>query len=394
MQSTTFMKWIFFAALFFPTLSVQAEGIDFFQGTWAEALEEAEKQDKIIFVDAYAVWCGPCKKMSKEVFTDDRVGDFYNKNFVNVKMDMERGEGLEFRKKYPVSAFPTLFYIDYTNGEIVLQTKGARNVDGFIDLGKSALGKIDRTHLYAEAYEQGDRSPELMLNYIKALNRAGKSSLKVANDYLRDQNNLSTPQNLKILLEATTEADSRIFGLLEEHKAEVVAVTGENEVAERILDACRATARKAVEFESRDLLEEAIDKLKKHDREKAKIFAMQQEMAFTLAMDQGEEYLDAAGKYIKKVVSDDPESLSNIAQTLIVRFKDIDGASETAEELAREAAAQANTYDYYLVYAEILNRNGKKAEAMQAARQSKELAEAVDQSAVKRVEMFIRQLDS
>ena len=64
-------------------VGLRAEGMEFFHGTWEEALAEAKKQEKIIFVDAYAVWCGPCKRMAKNVFTQDRVGEFYNKNFIN-----------------------------------------------------------------------------------------------------------------------------------------------------------------------------------------------------------------------------------------------------------------------------------------------------------------------
>ena len=108
-------------------ISLDAQGISFFKGTWEEALEEAKKQDKIIFVDAYAVWCGPCKRMSNNVFPHEKVGQFYNKNFINMKLDMERGEGLKFRKQYPVAAFPTLFYIDYT-GELVMKVRGAQDV--------------------------------------------------------------------------------------------------------------------------------------------------------------------------------------------------------------------------------------------------------------------------
>ena len=93
--------------------TIQAQGIEFFHGSWDEAIEEAKKQEKIIFVDAYAIWCGPCKRMAKNVFPDEKVGEFYNKHFINMKLDMERGEGLKFRKKYPVSAFPTLF-LDFT----------------------------------------------------------------------------------------------------------------------------------------------------------------------------------------------------------------------------------------------------------------------------------------
>ena len=65
------------------SLSIGAQdGIEFFKGTWEEALAEAKAQDKIIFMDAYAVWCGPCKRMAATVFTDKKVGKFYNENFI------------------------------------------------------------------------------------------------------------------------------------------------------------------------------------------------------------------------------------------------------------------------------------------------------------------------
>ena len=84
------MKQLIFSLLvLFLATSVQAGGIDFFHGTWEEALEKAKKEDKLIFVDAYTTWCGPCKRMSKQVFPQDAVGEFYNKNFVSMKIDME-----------------------------------------------------------------------------------------------------------------------------------------------------------------------------------------------------------------------------------------------------------------------------------------------------------------
>ena len=121
-----------------------AQGIDFFEGTWEEALEKARMEQKVIFVDAYATWCGPCKRMAKNVFTNSEVGAFYNSNFINMKLDMEQEEGMEFRQKYPVQAFPTLYYIDYT-GEVVQQVRGAQQKDGFIQLGRNALGQ-DRSY--------------------------------------------------------------------------------------------------------------------------------------------------------------------------------------------------------------------------------------------------------
>ncbi|MEZ4982775.1 MAG: thioredoxin family protein [Saprospiraceae bacterium] len=87
--------------------------MDFFHGTWEEALEEATKQEKVIFVDTYASWCGPCKRMAATVFPNAKAGEFFNKHFINVKLDYEKEEAATFRKKYPVQAFPTLYFIDY-----------------------------------------------------------------------------------------------------------------------------------------------------------------------------------------------------------------------------------------------------------------------------------------
>ena len=92
--------------------SVNAQGIEFFHGTWEEALAEAKAKDKVIFIDAYTTWCGPCKMMAKNVFTDIEVGTFFNQNFINVKLDMEKELGLSLKSKLNVRVYPTLLFID------------------------------------------------------------------------------------------------------------------------------------------------------------------------------------------------------------------------------------------------------------------------------------------
>ena len=69
-----------------------------------KALEKAkgEGKGKMVFIDSYTSWCGPCKIMAKEVLPLKEVGDFLNERFVCVKYDMEKGEGPEIAKKYRV----------------------------------------------------------------------------------------------------------------------------------------------------------------------------------------------------------------------------------------------------------------------------------------------------
>ncbi len=68
----------------------KGHGIVFFNGTWKQALNKAKADKKIIFLDAYASWCGPCKVMARKTFRDASVAKFYNKNFINIAMDMEK----------------------------------------------------------------------------------------------------------------------------------------------------------------------------------------------------------------------------------------------------------------------------------------------------------------
>ncbi len=372
---------------------LNAQGIEFFEGSWQEALEKAKSEGKIIFVDAFATWCGPCKRMAKTVFPDEAVGKFYNKHFVNLKLDMERGEGLKFRQKYPVSAFPTLYYID-ANGEVVSKVRGAQQVESFINIGKEALSKVDYSKAYAEEYEGGNRDPELIYKYVRALNRSGKPSLKVANDYLQSQSDLTTAHNLKFILEATTVADSKIFDLLIEYRSKIEAVTSEEAVRERILNACEGTVERAIEYRSEALLEEAKEKMKKHYPEAANSFALQEDMHFCLALNESEDYLDACKKYAKKEAKGDPEELLDLAKTISKHYSAQSAAMEQAEEFAKDAAKRGNQYNYYFFYAQILNQNGKKEEAREAAFQSLKLAEKEKPRTKKLIEDLIDRIET
>jgi thiol:disulfide interchange protein len=91
-----------------PALS---QGIIFEETTFDEALAKARAENKLLFMDCYAEWCGPCKVMSRNVFTRKKVGDFFNANLISLKVDMEKGEGIELAKRYGIKAYPTMLLI-------------------------------------------------------------------------------------------------------------------------------------------------------------------------------------------------------------------------------------------------------------------------------------------
>lgn len=371
----------------------RSAGMEFFHGTWEEALAEAARQDKLIFVDAYTTWCGPCKRMAAEVFPDPQVGEFFNTNFICVKLDMEKVESETFRSKHRVSAYPTLLFINGRN-EAVHTVRGAMQPDQLIQNGKQALAKADPAEAYIQAYESGDRSPELVYKYTRALIRASQPHLKVANDYVRAQTDLNTPDNLRYLLLTATEADSRLFELLVEHKNAVVKQEGADAFKTQVWTACRATAAKAKSFQNHDLLAQTWGIMKNHYPEKAEVFELETEMDYCAEYNDARGFGKAARSYARSVVANSPDGLLKLAERTMMRFGGDARSTEMAAEFARQATEKGEGYRYFYSYASILNQQGKKEDALKAANRAMEIAQrANDGMGIRIVQVLIRNIE-
>lgn len=219
--------------------SVAAQGIDFQKGTWAEIKEKAAKENKAIFVDAYASWCGPCKWLSAEVFPQEAVGEFFNKNFVCYKLDAEQGEGPDFAKTYGIAAYPTLFYFN-AKGELVHRTVGALEADGLIDAGKAALDPERQLYALKKRYEGGERDPKFLLTCAKALMDGGESEAgaEVAKAYLATQSKdkWATKENFDLIVQIPAEATEESFLYILKHKADFVKATNDEATVNAYID--------------------------------------------------------------------------------------------------------------------------------------------------------------
>ncbi|MBO9732772.1 MAG: thioredoxin family protein [Chitinophaga sp.] len=143
-------------------------GIHFFKGTYAALLQEAQLQHKMIFIDVYTDWCGPCKGMDKFIFPLQEVGNKYNPRFLNYKLNAEKGEGIQLAKKFNITAYPTFLYLN-SNGYLVHKVIGERDapvfisqVDKVMELAndKNQLGNLEA------AFTAGNREPAFLRTYI------------------------------------------------------------------------------------------------------------------------------------------------------------------------------------------------------------------------------------
>lgn len=109
-----------------------------FEQSFPEAFLKAKKESKLLFVDYYTVWCGPCKELDRTTFKSKAVVDFFNRNFVSVKVDYEDTAWKKVSTDYPTFCFPTLLFID-TNGKVEHRLVGYIDSSALLAEAKKAI---------------------------------------------------------------------------------------------------------------------------------------------------------------------------------------------------------------------------------------------------------------
>ena len=128
------MKCAAFLLLCLLTTALRADeppGIRFFGGTWNEALVEAKRQNKPLFVDFYANWCPPCRRMATEAFPNPTVGEKFNAYFLNYQFNAELGEGPDVARRFGVASYPTALYFT-PDGVMIHRSVGYAGVNALV----------------------------------------------------------------------------------------------------------------------------------------------------------------------------------------------------------------------------------------------------------------------
>ncbi|MEG2556542.1 MAG: thioredoxin family protein [Odoribacter sp.] len=187
-------KIILSLCLVMMTWIVVAQGIRFEKGTFAGALEKARKENKMVFVDVYAVWCGPCKWMSNTVFLDPEIGKYTDEHFVSIKIDSERGEGPSVKTRYAVEGLPGYLFLD-SEGNVVYRKEGSMPAEKFMAVLKQAreyaadpnsVGRI------AARYEAEKNNEQFLRTYLDKLKTSGSAGYyDVVEQYLGIQKTMA-----------------------------------------------------------------------------------------------------------------------------------------------------------------------------------------------------------
>tara|TARA_B110000459_G_scaffold135359_1_gene147838 strand:- start:154 stop:1320 length:1167 start_codon:yes stop_codon:yes gene_type:complete len=224
------MKKVFtlIGALFSASILL-AQGIQFFEGSFKEALVRANKENKLVFVDAYATWCGPCKLMTKDVFSDEKVAEFYNKNFINMKIDQEAGEGIQFAKDYKVNLFPTLLYID-SKGTLAHKSYGYHEPIEFISLGRNAIHpETQLLSLQIQYLDKGGMKSKHLRNLVDALSIARLPYNEVLDTYITNES-LEDPDMIRFIVDYfPSTVNCEVFQYITSNKELILKITQDSD---------------------------------------------------------------------------------------------------------------------------------------------------------------------
>ncbi len=194
-----------------------AQGIQFESDStsWQTILDKAKKEKKLVFVDAVTSWCAPCKVMAKNVFPLQKVGDFFNANFINVKIDMEKNQNKVIGKTFSVEFYPTYLFISADN-ELLHKGSNLMAVDSFMALGKTAIDPNNQFNTLKKKFKNGNCSPEFLKRFSYMCSDAYEESLaiEVSSAYLQSQKDWFNKENMLFIKDFSTWIENPAYSFV------------------------------------------------------------------------------------------------------------------------------------------------------------------------------------
>lgn len=359
------------------TKGVYSQGMVFFEGPWAKVLEKAKAENKNIFVDAYTDWCGPCKMMVKNVFPLPEVGAFYNRNFINYKLNMEKGDGVDFARTFQVGVYPSYLFFN-AEGRMLHRTVGYKQGPQFIADGAAALDTTRQLVTNILKYQTGNREPQILYNLALGLAEAGAPDANLEKEYLKTQegNALIRKENYDFILRAQSGYRGEAFKVLLANREKFYTVAPAESINDFISSTLFRTLQYAVGNNMNLLADSVMTDIRQFQEPLRSQFLAYAEILKNANNSDREKYFSAMIQYIETYGSRDIEKKSAYAMELAnTRQPDKLDKAITWMNSVLELDKSLKNYE---MMAYIYLAAGKKSEAQSISEQGIKVAENID----------------
>lgn len=371
-------KFISGLFLFSAVAAFSQEAIQFQDLPFKDLIAKAKKEKKIVFIDAYASWCGPCKMMERNVFTQKSVGDYYNSNFINAHFDMEKGEGREIATKYGVRSYPTYLFLN-GDGELVSQNYGYMEAGMFLTMAQDVNSPNNKKGSLKDRFAAGEKDPEFLINIMKLNSSSDFNFAKAASErYFENRKKTEelTKEDVGLLLFFLKSTEDKNYKTFTDRKAEIIKFLPE-ETYKEFDNQIRlgSIVEQSIDHKNKKINEDYFMKtaeplVGKHD---AEIKLNQTKLSYYEQNANFPEYEKAALEYYRNTEAFEPNELLKAAWIFSEQVKtpsSLKKAAEWAEKSVMRGETSENTY----ILARLYFLTGQKDMAKTYAEMSKNIA--------------------
>lgn len=343
----------------------------FRQGDWLELMGKAKAENKLIFVDAYTSWCGWCKEMDKENFTDSIVGQFMNEHYIPTRLDMEEGLGLKMAIKYRVNAFPT-FLVFNADGQLVRRVMGYRKKEQFLKELNDYLQPANQKPAIGVSQEWNLSFPDF---YVKSFGKNGtrqNPDTTTIISWLDKQTDLFNELSWSVLWRFHSNEKYQQFFL--DNIKTYLDLYGDVEVQDKLESIYYNKLTAAIKSKKEDDFKHLLTDIDKYQRENVFEMKSQYELFYYEKTENWSGFAATLGEYIqKKGYKDQTTYINNNCWTLYEHTKD-SATVHTAALWMKNVTDLEPNYTFLDTYAALLFRDKQYLEAEKIATMAIEAA--------------------
>ena len=344
------------------TLTATKAQTNFREITFQQALDAAKAENKLVFIDVMTSWCGPCKIMAREVFPQQKVGEYMNSHFVCMKIDAEKGEGIGIAKTYGVSAYPTFLIID-TNKKEVARSVGMKQADAFVAELERLVNPDATPEKLKMRYDNGERTPSFIKMYAGMLTNAANESRKDREKKLAEVNTLVQdyfagltdaqrldPENMFVYADYTNSVDSESGKFLTQNVKEFPAASSEeiNSIIRKLflreeysmLSTIKATTEESIDSFEKDVKRLSLNSDGHYDN------SLKLMRAYS---GDGNDYLQLCRSLFKSL---DPTQQTAVMESISEKFANAD--ADTKKAASRVIREQLIDMDSNMLYSAMM----------------------------------------
>ncbi len=174
--------------VFIAPFTLKAQ-VEFIEVETLEQMQAAQKKASdgmlMLFVDVYATWCGPCKMMDSEVYTDPAVAEYMNTHYLSVRLDGESDFGRIYASEQALEGYPSMFIFS-DDGERVSRIVGYTPAEELLTNLSSVREGYTKLRTYRSLYQNGTLEAEGFANYITVVRDMGNAeeAEKLSSEYM------------------------------------------------------------------------------------------------------------------------------------------------------------------------------------------------------------------